>query len=97
MGYFDPKVLDPVGDINADIESVIAVASKFLLACYSKQYMTCKSITDARINIWKKKITSGPVRLSEILPTNEAAGKNIKHAHHQVAHWKSTMTGVLQI
>ena len=92
MGYFDPKVLDPVGDVNADIESVISAASKFLLACYGKQYMTCKSMTDARIKIWKKKFASGPVKLSEIPPTDEAAGENIKRAHHQVAHWKSTMT-----
>ena len=37
---------------------------------------------------------TGPLKLSEIPPTDEAAGENIKRAHHQVAQWKSSMTGI---
>ena len=46
-GFFDPKVLQPVGDVNADISTVISVASQFHIGCYGKQYMTCKTMTEA--------------------------------------------------
>ncbi len=39
-------------------------------------------------------MASGPVKLCEIPPTNEAAAENIKRAHYQVAQWKSAVTGV---
>lgn len=93
-GFFDPKVLEPVGDLNADISSVISVASQFHIACYGKQYMACKTMTEARIKVWRKKIASGVVKLSELPPTNEAAGENIRRAHYQIAHWKTAVTGV---
>ena len=34
------------------------------------------------------------MKLSEIPPTNEAAGENIKRAHFQVAHWLTSLIGI---
>ena len=93
-GFLNPKVLEPVGVVDANISTVISVASQLHIGCYGKQYMACKTMTEAWIKIWRKKIAAGVVKLSELPPTNEAAGENIKHAHHQVAHWKTAITGV---
>ena len=85
-GFLNPKVLEPVGVVDANISTVISVASQLHIGCYGKQYMTCKTMTEARIKVWRKKIASRVVKLCELPPTNEAAGENIKHAHNQVAH-----------
>ena len=55
--------------------------------------MAYKTMTKARIKVWRKKIAFGVVKFNELPPTNEAAGENIKRAHHQVAHWKTAITG----
>ena len=51
-------------------------------------------MTEARIKMWRKKISAGPVKLCEIPPTNESLGENIKRSHYQVAHWKTAVTGI---
>ena len=94
VGYFDPKILEPVGDINANISEFLSAGTKFYLACYGKLYIKCESMTEARIKAWKRKIASGPLKLCEIPPTSEAAEENIKRAHLQVAHWKTAITGI---
>ena len=54
----------------------------------------CNTMTEARIKIWRKKVAFGPVRLSDIPPTNEAAAENIKRVHFQVAHLKTAIIGL---
>ena len=86
-GFFNLEILAPVGDISADINDVLAAGSQFLIGCYGKTYATsCKTMTEARIKMWRKKISAGPVKLCEIPPTNESSGENIKRSHYQVAH-----------
>ena len=94
-GFFNPEILGPVGDINADVNDILAAGSQFLIGCYGKNYAkSCSTMTEARIKVWRKKIQTGPVKLRYIPPTNESSGENIKRAHLQVAHWKTAITGV---
>ena len=85
----------PIGDVATDIATVIKAGSKFLIACYGRQYYnSCIDTTETRIKVWRKKIKSGPVKLCDIPPTKEAAAENIKQAHYQVAHWRAAVSGV---
>ena len=79
-GFFNPEILAPTGGITASMSTVLGVGSQFPRGCYGKQYIACNSITEARIKVWRKKIASGPVKLCDIPPTNEAAAEYIKRA-----------------
>lgn len=91
----DPNRLSSIGVPDADINVVCVSASDFLTACYGKMYADCKSLTEYRLKMWKKKTGAGTsIKLSRLPPTTEAANENIKRAHYQVAHWLTAMSGV---
>ena len=92
-GKFDLNVLSPIGDLNSDTSAVASAATKMFLATLGKQYIKCKSMTEARIKMWKQKAKKGPVKLKNLAPTTEAAAENFKRGHLQVAIWNSAVTG----
>lgn len=92
---FDQKSLSIIGDPQADLSEVCSSGTAFLIACYGKTYADCKSMTECRLKMWKKKTGAGrSIKLSRLPPTTEATNENIKRAHYQVAHWLTAMTGI---
>ena len=84
-----------IGDIAADIATVIKAGFEFFIACYGRQYYnSCNDTTKNRVKVWRKKIKSRPVKLCDIAPTKEATAENIKRAHFQVAYWRAAVSGV---
>ena len=71
----------------------MAAATKYLLACYGKKYITCTSFTACRIKVWKQKAAGTSVKLCTLPPTTEASTENIKRAHFQVAHMRTALSG----
>jgi hypothetical protein len=83
--------LDQLGQLNVEIDEVVAEATKFVAACYGSK--TVENMSKVRFEIWrsktsKKKITKPPP-LKSLPPTSEAFAENVKRAHLQVALWKA--------
>lgn len=92
---FDPEILSIVGDPQANLDEVCSSATAFLIACFGKTYSDCKSMTECRLKMWKKKTGAGTsFKLCSLPPTTEAATENIRRAHFQVAQWLTAMSGV---
>ena len=84
--------LDQVGEKDANIDGVIAEATKFIGACYGKNKV---SMSDVRYDVWlsktgNKKAKKTP-KLQALAPTSEAFSENVKRAHFQTCIWKSAM------
>ena len=84
--------LDQVGEKDANIDGVIAEATKFIGACYGKNKV---SMSDVRYDVWlsktgNKKAKKTP-KLQALPPTSEAFSENVKRAHFQTCIWKSSM------
>ena len=91
----DPETLSIIGVPQADLNEVCSSGSAFLIACFGKTYADCKSMTECRLKMWKKKTGAGTsIKLSRLPPTTEATNENIKRAHYQVAHWLTAMSGI---
>ena len=91
----NPDTLSIIGDPQADLDEVCSSATAFLIACFGKTYVNCKSMTECRLKMWKKKTGAGTsIKLCSLPPTTEAATENIKRAHYQVANWLTAMSGV---
>ena len=72
--------LSKVGDVNADMKSVQAQATKFMCATYGKVAEPCTYMTKCRVNMWRSKTGksgTSSVKLCLLLPTNDAFVKNI--------------------
>lgn len=83
--------LPNVGDMRANIQSVIDEASYFVSACYG----FVGSLSEARYKLWisktgRRKVTRVP-ELKSLPPTCEAFGENVKRAHLQVCIWKHAL------
>ncbi len=51
----DPESLSIIGVPQADLNEVCSSASAFLIACFGKTYADCKSMSECRLKMWKKK------------------------------------------
>ena len=83
-----------IGDVHAEIKSVVAQASKFMCTAYVKVAESCSSMTECRVKMWRSKSEksgASSVKLCSIPPTTEAFTENVHGCHLQVAIWKAAL------
>ena len=92
----NPDILSNIGNVVAGMNEVCNSPTVFLISCLGKAYAGCKSMTQCRIKMWKKKTGAGTsMKLCNLPPTSEATVENIKRAHYQGALWLNSMSGIL--
>ena len=78
--------LSCIGDTNCELETVLGIATKFMVSCYSVP--ECETMTKARLKLWKKKVAnnrSAAPELKTLPATTEAFYENVKRADLQSA------------
>jgi hypothetical protein len=84
------RSLDKLGDIQAEVPSVITKASAYLLRKQERE-----NISDVRVEVWSRKMGKAKLKSApefKILPpTTEAFQENVLRAHFQTAIWKSAL------
>ena len=82
-----------LGHLNSSLDDVMREATSFICACYGSKHK--EDLSEARINVWSKKIgkkniTAAPP-LKTLPPTTEAFRENVLRAHVQISVWRSAM------
>ena len=85
--------MDKLGDIEADMPSVIREATAYIAKCYGSSKEN--DMSEVRAEVWsrkmgKAKVTSAP-ELKTLPPTTEAFEENVRRAHFQTVIWKSAL------
>ena len=83
-----------IGDVHAEIKSVVAQATKFMCTAYGKVAESCNSMTECRVKMWRSKTGKSGVsslKLCSIPPTTETFTENVHRCHLQVAIWKAAL------
>ncbi len=73
-----------IGDVHAEIKSVVAQASKFMCTAYVKVAESCNSMADCRVKMWRSKSEksgASSVKLCSIPPTTEAFTENVHNGN----------------
>ena len=86
-------LLDLLGDLNEDIESVVSQATTFLSRCYKKDCIETE-MSNTRLKMWKQRFAKSSTTakfLSTLPPTTEAFTQNVLRAHLQTYIWKSSL------
>ena len=86
-------LLDLLGDLNEDIESVVSQATTFISRCYKKD-CTETDMSNTRIKMWQQRFAKSSTTakfLSTLPPTTEAFTQNVLRAHLQTYIWKSAL------
>ena len=87
--------LSKVGDVEADMKTVEAQATKFMCAAYGKITESCTSMTECRVKMWNSKIGktgASSVKLCPLPPTSDAfIMENVHRGHLHVAVWKAAL------
>ena len=84
--------LSCIGDTNCELETVLGIATKFMVSCYSVP--ECETMTKAKLKLWKKKVAnnrSAAPELKTLPATTEAFYENVKRAHLQSAIWHNSL------
>ena len=78
-------LLDLLGDLNEDIESVVSQATTFISRCY-KNDCTETEMSNTRLKMWKQCFAKSSITakfLSTLPPTTEGFTQNVLRAHLQ--------------
>ena len=86
-------LLDLLGDLNEDIESVVSQATTFISRCCKKD-CTETEMSNTRLKMWKQRFAKSSTTAkfqSTLSPTTEAFTQNVLRAHLQTYIWKSSL------